>query len=41
MEQTRAQALAAKYHWTVREDAGRGWRRVVASPKPKAVVETA
>ncbi|MGW8271285.1 MAG: carbamate kinase [Burkholderiales bacterium] len=40
MEQARAQALAAKYQWTVREDAGRGWRRVVASPKPKAIVET-
>jgi carbamate kinase len=40
MEQARAQALAAKYHWTVREDAGRGWRRVVPSPKPKAIVET-
>ena len=40
MEQARAQALAAKYHWTVREDAGRGWRRVVPSPRPKAIVET-
>jgi len=40
MEKARAQALAAKYQWTVREDAGRGWRRVVASPKPKAIVET-
>ncbi|MCR5731855.1 MAG: carbamate kinase [Sphaerochaetaceae bacterium] len=25
--------------WAVVEDAGRGWRRVVASPKPKAIVE--
>jgi carbamate kinase len=25
--------------WTVMEDAGRGWRRVVASPKPQAVQE--
>jgi carbamate kinase len=25
--------------WDVREDAGRGWRRVVASPKPKRIVE--
>jgi len=40
MEKARAQALADKYHWTVREDAGRGWRRVVPSPKPKAIVET-
>ena len=34
----------AMYHkensgWSVVEDAGRGWRRVVASPKPKAIVE--
>lgn len=25
--------------WTVMEDAGRGWRRVVASPKPRAIQE--
>ena len=25
--------------WNVAEDAGRGWRRVVASPKPKRIVE--
>ena len=25
--------------WTVREDAGRGWRRVVPSPKPLEIVE--
>jgi carbamate kinase len=25
--------------WTVREDAGRGWRRVVASPVPNRIVE--
>jgi len=35
----RAKKLAAKYRWTVREDAGRGWRRVVPSPKPEAIVE--
>jgi carbamate kinase len=34
----------ANYHkehdkWEVMEDAGRGYRRVVASPKPKAIVE--
>ena len=34
----------ADYHalhdgWSVVEDAGRGWRRVVPSPKPKAIVE--
>jgi carbamate kinase len=40
MDEARAKQLAAKYRWTVREDAGRGWRRVVPSPKPVAIVET-
>ena len=26
--------------WVVMEDAGRGWRRVVASPTPKAILES-
>lgn len=26
--------------WPIMEDAGRGWRRVVASPKPLAILET-
>jgi len=39
MEEARAKSLAAKYQWTVREDAGRGWRRVVPSPRPKAIIE--
>ena len=30
---------AARDGWQVREDAGRGWRRVVASPKPLVVNE--
>ena len=34
-----AKALARKNKWTVKEDAGRGWRRVVASPKPIDIVE--
>ena len=34
-----ARALARKNHWVVKEDAGRGWRRVVASPKPIDIVE--
>ena len=41
MEEARAKQLAKKYHWTVREDAGRGWRRVVPSPKPQSILETA
>jgi carbamate kinase len=40
MEEARAKKLAAKYHWTVREDAGRGWRRVVPSPRPQRILET-
>ena len=27
------------FGWAVKEDAGRGWRRVVPSPKPRAIVE--
>ena len=34
-----AKALAKVNHWVVKEDAGRGWRRVVASPKPIDIVE--
>lgn len=34
-----AKALARKNKWVVKEDAGRGWRRVVASPKPIDIVE--
>jgi len=40
MEEARAKKLAARYHWTVREDAGRGWRRVVPSPRPQRILET-
>jgi len=40
MEEARARQLAKKYRWTVREDAGRGWRRVVPSPRPQAILET-
>ncbi len=34
-----AKQLAIKYGFTVKSDANRGWRRVIASPKPKAIVE--
>ena len=34
-----AKKLAKEKGWTVKEDAGRGWRRVVASPKPIDIVE--
>jgi carbamate kinase len=35
----RARRLAQARAWSVAEDAGRGWRRVVASPEPLEVVE--
>jgi len=34
-----AKSLANDFGWTVQEDAGRGWRRVVSSPLPKRIVE--
>ena len=34
-----AEALAQDLGWTVMEDAGRGWRRVVASPMPRQIIE--
>lgn len=39
MEKERAQELAEKYNWTVEEDSGRGWRRVVPSPSPIDLLE--
>lgn len=39
MSREEAEKLAAERGHHVMEDAGRGWRRVVASPKPKAIVE--
>ena len=34
-----AKILEAENSYTMREDAGRGWRRVVASPLPRKIVE--
>ena len=34
-----AKALQEEKGWVMKEDAGRGWRRVVASPKPLRIVE--
>jgi carbamate kinase len=34
-----AKAIAADKHYVMKEDAGRGWRRVVASPIPNHIVE--
>lgn len=39
MEETEAQQRRRDMGWEVVEDAGRGWRRVVASPLPVKVVE--
>ena len=34
-----AQRIAVERGFVVKEDAGRGWRRVVASPKPQEIIE--
>jgi carbamate kinase len=39
MDEAEAKRRQAELGWSVKEDAGRGWRRVVASPLPKEVVE--
>lgn len=39
MEESEAMQRRQEMDWSVVEDAGRGWRRVVASPLPKEVVE--
>jgi carbamate kinase len=36
----RARNLRKSRGWTMAEDAGRGWRKVVPSPKPKAIPST-
>ena len=41
MDEEKAKRLARRQGWIVKEDAGRGWRRVVPSPLPKAIVELA
>jgi carbamate kinase len=39
MDETEAKRRQKDLGWSVKEDAGRGWRRVVASPLPNEVVE--
>jgi carbamate kinase len=39
MDEAEGKRRATDLGWSVVEDAGRGWRRVVASPLPKEVVE--
>lgn len=39
MDKAEAERREKEMGWSVVEDAGRGWRRVVASPMPKEIVE--
>jgi carbamate kinase len=39
MEEDEAMRRRDNEGWDIKEDAGRGWRRVVASPAPKRIVE--
>ena len=39
MEEDTAKKRKKDEGWIVKEDAGRGWRRVVPSPKPKRIIE--
>ena len=39
MDEASAKKREAEMGWSVVEDAGRGWRRVVASPLPKKILE--
>ena len=38
-DEATAKRIASEQGWTVKEDAGRGWRRVVPSPRPQVIVE--
>jgi carbamate kinase len=40
LDEATARERAAALGWTIMEDAGRGWRRTVASPRPKVILET-
>ena len=39
MTEAEARKRESEMHWSVVEDAGRGWRRVVPSPLPKKILE--
>lgn len=39
MTEEQAKIAAEKYGYVIKEDAGRGYRRVVASPKPSEIIE--
>ncbi len=38
-DEATAHRLAAENGWTVQEDSGRGWRRIVPSPRPVRILE--
>ena len=40
LDEASARERAATLGWTIMEDAGRGWRRTVPSPRPLRIVET-
>jgi len=40
LNEATARARQAALGWTIMEDAGRGWRRTVPSPRPQSIVET-
>lgn len=39
MTREQAETAEKKYDYVMKEDSGRGWRRVVASPKPAEIIE--
>jgi carbamate kinase len=39
MDEGKAKKLAGQWGWVVKEDAGRGWRRVVPSPLPRQIID--
>ena len=40
LDEATARTMADNLGWSIMEDAGRGWRRTVASPQPTAILET-
>ncbi len=40
LTEAKARAMAETQGWSIKEDAGRGWRRTVASPCPTKILET-
>jgi carbamate kinase len=39
LSQEQAEAARDRYGWAISEDAGRGWRRLVPSPKPLRIIQ--